>query len=59
MDANKLAWLNGGGELISLSADEQSAMMATVANVGADVARAKPAVLDAYQIVADAAQRTR
>jgi len=32
-------------------------MMATLANVGADVAKAKPAVLDAYQIVADAAQK--
>jgi TRAP-type transport system periplasmic protein len=53
------AWLNGGGELISLSQDEQSAMMATLANVGEEVAKAKPAVHDAYQTVANAAQRTR
>jgi TRAP-type C4-dicarboxylate transport system substrate-binding protein len=53
------AWLNGDGELISLPADEQSAMMTTLANVGADVAKAKPGVLDAYQTVADAAKRTR
>jgi len=45
--------------LISLPADEQSAMMATLASVGEDVAKAKPAVRDAYQIVADAAKRTR
>ena len=53
------AWLDGGGELLSLSQDEQSAMMATLANVGEEVAKAKPAVHDAYQIVANAAQRTR
>ena len=32
------AWVNGGGELISLAPDEQSAMMATLASVGADIA---------------------
>jgi TRAP-type C4-dicarboxylate transport system substrate-binding protein len=53
------AWVNDGGELISLPRDEQSAMMATLASVGADVAKAKPAVREAYQIVTDAAQRTR
>jgi hypothetical protein len=34
-------------------------MMAMLADVGADVAKSKPAVQDAYQIVADAAKRTR
>jgi TRAP-type C4-dicarboxylate transport system substrate-binding protein len=53
------AWVKGGGELIGLPHDEQSAMMATLASVGADVAKAKPAVREAYQIVTDAAQRTR
>jgi TRAP-type C4-dicarboxylate transport system substrate-binding protein len=53
------AWVDGGGELISLLRDEQSAMMATLASVGAAVAMAKPAVREAYQIVLDAAQRTR
>jgi TRAP-type transport system periplasmic protein len=53
------AWVNGGGELISLPRDEQSAMMATLASVGADVAKAKPALREAYQIVTDAARRTR
>jgi TRAP-type C4-dicarboxylate transport system substrate-binding protein len=53
------AWVNGGGELISLPGDEQSAMMATLASVGADVAKAKPALREAYQIVTDAARRTR
>jgi TRAP-type C4-dicarboxylate transport system substrate-binding protein len=53
------AWVDGGGELISLPRDEQSAMMATLASVGADVAKAKPAVREAYQILTEAAQRTR
>jgi TRAP-type transport system periplasmic protein len=55
----RTAWLNGGGELISLPRDEQSAMMATLASVGADVAKTRPAVRDAYQVVTDAAQRAR
>jgi TRAP-type C4-dicarboxylate transport system substrate-binding protein len=53
------AWVSGGGELISLPRDEQSAMMTTLASVGSNVAMAKPAVREAYQIVLDAAQRTR
>ena len=53
------AWVKGGGELISLPHDEQSAMMATLASVGADVAKPKPALREAYQIVTDAALRTR
>jgi TRAP-type transport system periplasmic protein len=53
------AWVDGGGELIGLPRDEQSAMMATLASVGADVAKAKPAVREAYQILTEAAQRTR
>jgi TRAP-type transport system periplasmic protein len=53
------AWVDGGGELIILPRDEQSAMMTTLASVGSNVAMAKPAVREAYQIVLDAAQRTR
>ncbi len=53
------SWVNGGGELISLPRDEQSTMMSTLASVGADVAKSKPAVRAAYQIVTDAARRTR
>jgi TRAP-type transport system periplasmic protein len=52
-------WVAGGGELISLPREEQSAMMQTLASVGEDVAKAKPALHEAYEIVADAAKRTR
>jgi TRAP-type transport system periplasmic protein len=53
------AWVDGGGELISLPRDEQATMMQMLASVGEDVSKAKPAVHDAYDIVLDAAKRTR
>ena len=52
-------WVDGGGELISLPADEQSAMLKTLMNAGKEVAAAKPQVSAAFQVVAEAAQRTR
>jgi TRAP-type transport system periplasmic protein len=50
------AWVAGGGELISLPPDEQSAMLQTVASVGADVSKAKPQLSAAYKIITDAAK---
>jgi TRAP-type C4-dicarboxylate transport system substrate-binding protein len=52
-------WTAGGGELISLPADEQASMMATLASVGEDVSKAKPALREAYQAVIAGAQRAR
>jgi TRAP-type transport system periplasmic protein len=52
-------WVANGGEFIDLPADEQSAMLKTLASVGADVAKTKPKVQAAYQLVTDAAQRTK
>ena len=52
-------WVAGGGELINLPPDEQSAMLKTLASVGDDVSKNKPALLEAYQVVTDAAKRTR
>jgi len=52
-------WTDQGGELISLPRDEQTEMMHTLASVGEDVSKSKPAVREAYEIVADAAKRTR
>jgi TRAP-type C4-dicarboxylate transport system substrate-binding protein len=56
--ARKL-WVDGGGEMIMLPAAEQSAMMKTLASVGDDVSKSKPGLAAAYQVVKDAAQRTR
>jgi len=53
------AWTANGGELISLSADDQVKLMQTIASVGEDVSRSKPALHDAYKIVAEAAKRTQ
>src|SRR5271170_4882775 len=60
MDQNqRKAWMDGGGELISLPRDEQATMMQMLASVGEDVSKAKPALHDAYEVVTDAAKRTR
>jgi TRAP-type C4-dicarboxylate transport system substrate-binding protein len=53
------AWTDAGGELISLPRDEQAEMMRMFSTVGDDVSKTKPAVREAYDIVADAAKRTR
>ena len=53
------AWVDGGGELISLPREEQAEMMRTLSSVGDDVSKPKPALHEAYQIVSDAAKRTR
>jgi TRAP-type transport system periplasmic protein len=60
IDANAdKRWLDSGGELIDLPADEQASMLKTLASVAEDVSKTKPAVSAAYQIVAAAAQRTK
>jgi len=53
------AWTAAGGELISLPRDDQASMMQTLSTVGDDVSKSKPALHEAYQVVSDAAKRTR
>jgi TRAP-type C4-dicarboxylate transport system substrate-binding protein len=53
------AWTRNGGGLISLPQDEQAAMMRTLASVGEDVSKGKPALHEAYETVVNAATRTR
>ena len=55
----KRLWVERGGELISLPADEQAAMMKTLASVGTDISKSKPALATAYKVVTDAASRAR
>jgi TRAP-type C4-dicarboxylate transport system substrate-binding protein len=52
-------WVARGGELIKLPPNEQSEMMATLASVGEEVSKAKPLLHEAFEVVADAAKRTR
>ncbi len=53
------AWTASGGELIKLPPDQQAQFMKTLSSVGADVSATKPRLAAAYQIVTDAARRTR
>jgi len=53
------AWTDAGGELITLPREEQASMMASLSSVGEDVSKPKPALHEAYEIVTDAAKRTR
>ena len=53
------AWTDGGGELIKLPPEEQAKMMATLGTVGEDVSKSNPALHEAYEIVVEAAKRTR
>jgi TRAP-type C4-dicarboxylate transport system substrate-binding protein len=53
------AWVANGGELISLPPKEQTEMMHMLSSVGDDVSKTKPGLREAYQLVTDAAQRTR
>ncbi|MGB6567310.1 MAG: TRAP transporter substrate-binding protein [Xanthobacteraceae bacterium] len=55
----RAGWTATGGELISLPADDQAAMMKTFSSVGADVSKTKPPLDEAYKIVTDAAARTQ
>jgi TRAP-type transport system periplasmic protein len=52
-------WISGGGELISLPPQEQSAMINALASVGDDVSAAKAELHAAYRIVTEAAQQSR
>jgi TRAP-type C4-dicarboxylate transport system substrate-binding protein len=58
-DNARKSWTDNGGELISFPADEQAAMMKTLAGVGEDVAKTKPQLYDAFKVVTEAAKRTR
>jgi hypothetical protein len=51
--------VDNGGELISLPSDEQTSMLKTLVSAGEDVSKATPQLSAAYQVVTEAAQRTR
>jgi TRAP-type C4-dicarboxylate transport system substrate-binding protein len=53
------AWTDGGGELIDLPAEEHAEMVKMLASVGADVAKSKPKVEEAYKLVTDAVARLK
>ena len=53
------AWIESGGELLSLPPDDQAAMLKILANIGDEVASTKPQLNAAYKLITDAAQRTK
>jgi TRAP-type C4-dicarboxylate transport system substrate-binding protein len=52
-------WTAGGGELINFPPDEQTSMLKTLMNAGKEVVAGKPQISTAFQLVSEAAQRTR
>ena len=56
-ESARKAWVEGGGELIGLPADEQAQLLKIVAGVGDEVSNAKPQLGAAYRIITEAAQR--
>jgi TRAP-type transport system periplasmic protein len=53
------SWTDSGGELIDLPPDEYASLNNTLSATAEEVAKRKPAVSAAYQIVKQAAQRVR
>ncbi|MGA7488887.1 MAG: TRAP transporter substrate-binding protein, partial [Xanthobacteraceae bacterium] len=59
VNKTRKGWTDAGGELISLPPDEQSTLLKILSGVAEDVAKTKPKLNAAYQVVTEAAQRTR
>jgi C4-dicarboxylate-binding protein DctP len=59
VDKADKSWTGGGGELIELPANEHAEMVKTLASVGADVAKSKPKVEEAYKLVTEAVARLK
>ena len=60
IDANAdKRWVDGGGELIDLPADEQASMLKILAGVGDEVSNSKPELSAAYRVVTEAAQHLK
>ncbi len=57
--AQRKAWTDKGGELISLPADEEKAFMAKVSSIGDDMSKDKPGLNAAVKVVMDAAARDK
>jgi TRAP-type transport system periplasmic protein len=57
--AARKEWITSGGELSSLPADEQAAMMAKIASIGDDLSKDKPELNQAVKIVFESAARNK
>ncbi|MDE0342804.1 MAG: TRAP transporter substrate-binding protein [Deltaproteobacteria bacterium] len=52
-------WVQAGGELAELSAEDQAELRRRLSTVGDDVLKDRPAVLETYRVMKEAANRTR
>lgn len=52
-------WVKAGGELAELSAEDQAELRRRLSTVGDDVLKDRPAVLETYRVMKEAANRTR
>jgi TRAP-type C4-dicarboxylate transport system substrate-binding protein len=57
--AQRKAWTDKGGELISLPAAEQAEMIAKISSIGNDTSTAKPALNKAVNVVFESAARNK
>lgn len=57
--AQRKAWTDTGGELISLPAAEQDAMLAKISSIGDDLSRDKPDLNKAVKLVFESAARNK
>jgi TRAP-type C4-dicarboxylate transport system substrate-binding protein len=57
--AQRKAWTDSGGELISLPAAEQAAIGEKIASIGLDMSQSKPALNEAVKLVVEAAARNK
>ena len=58
-DAQAKLWLEQGGSLTTLPADDQAAMMAKISSIGEDMSKDKPALNAAVKIVAASAAKNK
>jgi TRAP-type transport system periplasmic protein len=59
LDDARTAWTKGGGQMISLPPDDQAKMLQIMGSVGDDVAKTKPELKAAYDIVKEAAKQAK
>jgi TRAP-type C4-dicarboxylate transport system substrate-binding protein len=52
-------WVKAGGELAELPPEDQAEFLRRLSTVGDDVLKDRPAVLETYRVMKEAAQRTR
>jgi TRAP-type C4-dicarboxylate transport system substrate-binding protein len=57
--AQRKAWTDTGGELISLPAAEQDAMLAKISSIGDDLSKDKPGLNKAVELVFESAARNK